>query len=130
EVYPRAKMRCAPQYSRNRSDFPHYRYRAVSAHATAALAPSSPSPRHEREGWIHVSVRSLAASLATLLLGAATVLGLAQPASAAGHHYVALGDSYSSGVGAGSYTSESGACKRSTKAYPQLWANANSPSSF
>ncbi|MBM7092559.1 SGNH/GDSL hydrolase family protein [Streptomyces sp. SID9913] len=77
-----------------------------------------------------MSVRSLAASLATLLLGAATVLGLAQPASAAGHHYVALGDSYSSGVGAGSYTSESGACKRSTKAYPQLWANANSPSSF
>jgi hypothetical protein len=43
---------------------------------------------------------------------------------------VALGDSYSSGVGAGSYDSGSGACKRSTKAYPALWAAAHSPSSF
>ncbi|GAA2278625.1 SGNH family lipase [Streptomyces atrovirens] len=63
-------------------------------------------------------------------MGAVTVLGMAQPASAAGDNYVALGDSYSSGAGAGSYTSESGDCKRSTKAYPHLWANANSPSSF
>ncbi|EFL38455.1 MULTISPECIES: SGNH/GDSL hydrolase family protein [Streptomyces] len=77
-----------------------------------------------------MSARSLRASLVTLILGAATVLGLAQPASAAGDNYVALGDSYSSGVGAGSYTSESGACQRSTKAYPQLWASANAPSSF
>ncbi|MBT3153788.1 SGNH/GDSL hydrolase family protein [Streptomyces sp. CHD11] len=77
-----------------------------------------------------MSVRSLGATLATLLMGAATVLGLARPATAAGHDYVALGDSYSSGVGAGSYTSESGDCKRSTKAYPQLWKNANAPSSF
>ncbi|AJT68105.1 Lipase [Streptomyces lydicus] len=44
--------------------------------------------------------------------------------------YVALGDSYSSGVGAGSYDSGSGSCKRSTKAYPALWAAAHSPSSF
>jgi lysophospholipase L1-like esterase len=44
--------------------------------------------------------------------------------------YVALGDSYSSGVGAGSYDSSSGDCKRSTKAYPSLWAAAHSPSSF
>ena len=44
--------------------------------------------------------------------------------------YVALGDSYSSGVGAGSYDSASGDCKRSTRAYPALWAAANSPSSF
>ena len=43
---------------------------------------------------------------------------------------MALGDSYSSGVGAGSYISSSGDCKRSTKAYPYLWAAANSPSSF
>ncbi|WSD11594.1 SGNH/GDSL hydrolase family protein [Streptomyces hirsutus] len=63
-------------------------------------------------------------------MGAAAVLGLAQPASAAGDAYVALGDSYSSGVGAGSYTSDSGDCKRSTKAYPSLWAAANAPSSF
>lgn len=78
----------------------------------------------------HVSVRSICASLATLAMGAAAVLGLAQPAAAAGDNYVALGDSYSSGVGAGSYTSESGDCKRSTNAYPSLWAASNSPSSF
>jgi lysophospholipase L1-like esterase len=45
-------------------------------------------------------------------------------------NYVALGDSYSSGVGAGDYTSSSGSCDRSTNAYPQLWANASSPASF
>ena len=43
---------------------------------------------------------------------------------------MALGDSYSSGVGAGSYTSSSGSCDRSTNAYSQLWANANGPASF
>jgi hypothetical protein len=43
---------------------------------------------------------------------------------------VALGDSYSSGLGAGGYIGSSGACKRSTKAYPSLWAAAHSPSSF
>jgi lysophospholipase L1-like esterase len=52
------------------------------------------------------------------------------PAHAAGPNYVALGDSYSSGVGSGSYDSASGDCKRSTKAYPALWASAHAPSSF
>jgi lysophospholipase L1-like esterase len=45
-------------------------------------------------------------------------------------HYVALGDSYSSGVGAGDYISSSGSCDRSTNAYPEQWADANSPASF
>jgi lysophospholipase L1-like esterase len=44
--------------------------------------------------------------------------------------YAALGDSYSSGLGAGSYISSSGSCDRSTKAYPEQWADANSPASF
>ena len=44
--------------------------------------------------------------------------------------YVALGDSYSSGLGAGSYLSSSGSCDRSTNAYPEQWAAANSPASF
>ncbi|WP_330456914.1 SGNH/GDSL hydrolase family protein [Streptomyces sp. NBC_00820] len=44
--------------------------------------------------------------------------------------YVALGDSYSSGVGSGSYISSSGSCDRSTLAYPYLWNAAHSPSSF
>ncbi|MEV3933662.1 MULTISPECIES: SGNH/GDSL hydrolase family protein [unclassified Streptomyces] len=77
-----------------------------------------------------MSVRTFRASVFTLAIAAAAALGVAQPASAAGENYVALGDSYSSGVGAGSYTSESGDCKRSTNAYPYLWRNANSPSSF
>jgi lysophospholipase L1-like esterase len=66
-------------------------------------------------------------------LGAATVatLVLASPAHAAtGDRYVALGDSYSSGVGAGSYTSSSGSCDRSTNAYSALWAAAHAPASY
>ncbi|MFD8690803.1 SGNH/GDSL hydrolase family protein [Streptomyces sp. NPDC059651] len=77
-----------------------------------------------------MSVRRFWASASTLLLAAAAALGVAQPASAAAGGYVALGDSYSSGVGAGSYLSDSGDCRRSTNAYPYLWAAANSPSSF
>ena len=41
------------------------------------------------------------------------------PAAAATDRYVALGDSFSSGVGTGSY-SLSSACKRSVYAYPYL----------
>jgi lysophospholipase L1-like esterase len=66
-----------------------------------------------------------------VLAAAGAVLALSTPAAAAsGDNYVALGDSYASGVGAGDYTSESGSCDRSTNAYPQLWANANSPASY
>ncbi|MEV6356419.1 SGNH/GDSL hydrolase family protein [Streptomyces hydrogenans] len=74
-----------------------------------------------------------AAFASSLLLGSVLALtgaGAAQAAESAAVDYVALGDSYSSGVGAGSYDSASGDCKRSTKAYPRLWANANAPSSF
>jgi lysophospholipase L1-like esterase len=68
-------------------------------------------------------------SVLVAALAAATVVGLAAPASAAAGKYVALGDSYSSGTGAGSY-GDSGGCKRSANSYPRLWANANAPSSF
>ena len=50
--------------------------------------------------------------------------------AAAPVNYVALGDSYSSGVGAGDYISSSGSCERSTNGYPEQWAGANSPASF
>lgn len=53
---------------------------------------------------------------------------VAGTARAAAVEYVALGDSYSSGVGAGSYIDEG--CKRSSNAYPQLWADANGADSF
>ncbi|WP_406493023.1 SGNH/GDSL hydrolase family protein [Streptomyces sp. NBC_00846] len=76
----------------------------------------------------------LVAFSSSLLLGAVLALTGAATANAATSvqavDYVALGDSYSSGVGSGSYDSASGDCKRSTKAYPKLWAAANSPSSF
>ncbi|MGH8959630.1 MAG: SGNH/GDSL hydrolase family protein [Jatrophihabitantaceae bacterium] len=78
--------------------------------------------------------RSRLPFLATALAGTASLviaaLALAPPASAAGDRYVALGDSYSSGVGSGSYISASGDCLRSTLAYPQLWANSHAPSSY
>ncbi|MFE2110501.1 SGNH/GDSL hydrolase family protein [Kitasatospora sp. NPDC059463] len=66
----------------------------------------------------------------TAALVSLTTLASAGSAHAAGVNYVALGDSYSAGVGAGSYTSESGSCKRSTNAYAYLWKNAHAPSSF
>jgi lysophospholipase L1-like esterase len=59
---------------------------------------------------------------------AAGITGAGIPAKAAPVvNYVALGDSYSSGVGAGS---ESGSCDQSPNAYPARWAAANSPASF
>ncbi|MEU3273355.1 SGNH/GDSL hydrolase family protein [Saccharomonospora sp. NPDC006951] len=64
----------------------------------------------------------MVASLALLGAGVAT----AAPAAA---DYVALGDSYSSGTGAGDY-GDSGSCKRSANAYPQLWADSHDVSSF
>ncbi|OUC91078.1 SGNH/GDSL hydrolase family protein [Streptomyces swartbergensis] len=76
----------------------------------------------------------LAAFVGSLLLAAGTALTGAATAQASSlaptGGYAALGDSYSSGVGAGSYISSSGDCKRSTKAYPYLWATAHSPSTF
>lgn len=60
----------------------------------------------------------------------ALVVTLAPPAAAAGANYVALGDSYSSGVGAGDYLASGGNCQRSPHAYSQLWAEANAPASY
>lgn len=53
----------------------------------------------------------------------ATLLGLPAVASAAPAGYVALGDSYSSGLGTGSYTLDA-ACKRGTSAYPYLYSGS------
>jgi lysophospholipase L1-like esterase len=74
--------------------------------------------------------------LAGTAFAAATTLAItaitdAAPAGAASAvRYVALGDSYSSGLGAGSYDPASGSCDRSANAYPERWAAANSPASF
>ncbi|MET9296023.1 SGNH/GDSL hydrolase family protein [Streptomyces sp. NPDC003077] len=70
---------------------------------------------------------ALLAAMALALTGSSTAASAAQPPATS---YVALGDSYSSGAGAGNYDSGSGSCKRSKRAYPELWAAAHSPSSF
>jgi lysophospholipase L1-like esterase len=72
-------------------------------------------------------VRSVAFSLVSVAVVALAGMVASAPAQAAAVNYVALGDSYSSGVGAGG---ESGSCSRSPNAYPQLWRNAHSPASF
>jgi lysophospholipase L1-like esterase len=75
------------------------------------------------------SSRMLAIGVTAPVLGlAAALIGTGIPAQAASAvHYVALGDSYSAGVGAGG---SSGSCGQSPNAYPALWAKANSPASF
>ncbi|MFI6443929.1 SGNH/GDSL hydrolase family protein [Kitasatospora sp. NPDC050543] len=75
------------------------------------------------------STRAVFVALMAICVSLTTFFA-ASSASAATVRYAALGDSYSSGVGAGSYTSESGGCKRSTNAYPYLWKNAHAPSAF
>ncbi|MER7168915.1 SGNH/GDSL hydrolase family protein [Micromonospora sp. NPDC000207] len=69
---------------------------------------------------------STLAVLATAAVGAVLVPASAQAAEPV--HYVALGDSYSSGVGAAPY--EPSTCLRSQKSYAPLWAAANSVASF
>jgi lysophospholipase L1-like esterase len=65
-----------------------------------------------------VSAAALAAAASTAAHAASTV------------RYVALGDSYSSGLGAGNNISSSGSCGRSNNAYPEQWSADNSPASF
>jgi len=69
---------------------------------------------------------------AAIVISSAGLVLAASPAAGAAStvRYVALGDSYSSGLGAGSYISSSGSCDRSTKAYPEQWAGVNAPASF
>ncbi|MDQ0797661.1 SGNH/GDSL hydrolase family protein [Streptomyces sp. B1I3] len=66
------------------------------------------------------------------LLAALTSVTFPAPASGAplgaGVNYVALGDSYASGTGAGDYSDA--LCTRSRNAYPALWAAAGEPASF
>jgi lysophospholipase L1-like esterase len=66
-------------------------------------------------------------------LASATVAAVAAAPSASAApsvNYVALGDSYSAGVGAGDYISSSGSCDRSVLAYSSQWAAINSPASY
>ena len=66
--------------------------------------------------------RSVALLGALLTLAAALLVG--PPAQAVAPNYVALGDSYSSGVGTRTYINDGTSCQRSTYAYPWLVAQA------
>ncbi|WP_086829413.1 SGNH/GDSL hydrolase family protein [Allokutzneria sp. NRRL B-24872] len=70
------------------------------------------------------STRTTALALAALL----PVLLAATPAQ--GAHYVALGDSFSSGQGTARYYRDSGDCARGPLAYSALWAAANAVASY
>jgi hypothetical protein len=76
-----------------------------------------------------MKIPRLVASAACAVTLAGAAITAATPASASTANYVALGDSYSSGTGTGSYDLDS-ACQRSSKAYPPLWASSHSPASF
>ena len=80
---------------------------------------------------VRISRVIVSAAVAVSTAGLVTAVSVMPAAGAASSvSYVALGDSYSSGLGAGSYISSSGSCDRSTNAYPEQWAGANSPASF
>ncbi len=70
---------------------------------------------------------SLLLAVSCAITGAAAAQAAPQAAATG---YVALGDSYSAGVGAGSYLASSVDCLRSSRSYPALWATAHAPSSF
>jgi lysophospholipase L1-like esterase len=79
---------------------------------------------------VRISRVILSAAVAATTAGLVTAVSVLPAAGASSVSYVALGDSYSSGLGAGSYIASSGSCDRSTNAYPEQWAAANSPASF
>lgn len=75
--------------------------------------------------------RRISIVLATACAAALPVLATSASAGAASTvRYVALGDSYSSGLGADGFIASSGSCDRSTNAYSALWARANRPASY
>jgi GDSL-like Lipase/Acylhydrolase family len=59
-----------------------------------------------------------------IVVAVAAVVTAAGPSGTTTWNYVAMGDSYSSGVGTGSYTLDS-ACKRSVYAYPYLFTQTH-----
>lgn len=81
-----------------------------------------------------VAATALATTLVTTLTltaGAASgALSKPLPAAPPPVRYVALGDSYSAGTGAGPYSPAGRSCERSANAYPQLWASLHTPASF
>lgn len=86
----------------------------MSAISPARAEPAARRPR--RAG----STAAVGAALGAGALAVASAI----PAQAAGSSYVALGDSYSSGVGTRTYLNDGSQCLRSVYAYPSLIASA------
>jgi lysophospholipase L1-like esterase len=91
---------------------------------TAHLS-SSRAPRRLRR--LIVATFAATAALATVLSSQAAACPFRQLPFQVSHEYIALGDSFSAGVGTGDYDPSSGDCLRSPKAYAPLWA-ADHPS--
>jgi lysophospholipase L1-like esterase len=79
---------------------------------------------------VRISRALCSAAVIALAAGLATAATVRPAGAASAVSYVALGDSYSSGLGAGDYLSSGGSCDRSTRAYPEQWAGSHSPASF
>jgi lysophospholipase L1-like esterase len=109
-------------------------------HASRALT----GRRAGQLSWVG-QVAALFLGVVGILTAAASPAAADQAAISAGHangghlyqapvtesvDYVALGDSYSSGVGTGVYDAASGACARSPLSYPPLWVAEHHPASF
>ncbi|MDT3397492.1 SGNH/GDSL hydrolase family protein [Streptomyces sp. B1866] len=75
-------------------------------------------------------LKAAACAVALSAMALVTGAGAAHAQATAGPVYVALGDSYSSGVGAGGYDDASGDCHRTSRAYPALWAGAHAAAGF
>jgi len=82
------------------------------------MSPSSPL---RKPVWFAVAVVVIVA-----ICGGFAATG---PAGTTAWNYVAMGDSYSSGVGTGSYTLDS-TCKRSVYSYPYLFTQKHTMASF
>jgi lysophospholipase L1-like esterase len=101
---------------------------AVVVSATSAgLVTAMAAPAADAAAVVNAAVVNAAAVNAAAVNAAAVT---ASVVNAAAVNYVALGDSYSSGAGAGDYLSSSGSCDRSAAAYPEQWAAAHSPATF
>lgn len=104
---------------------------AVTVIDLPASPPLSMTERAARCGLPRKDPMSLSRTgVVGLLVGVLALIG-AVPAAAdpvpSGTTYVALGDSYSAGLGAGG---SDGDCARTDSAYPALWAAANRPVAF
>ena len=77
-----------------------------------------------RSTWARIGAALMAGMLAATLPTAAFAAPRPKPPKTPST-YVALGDSYASGTGAGSYLADGTSCYRSTNSYPVLLAGAN-----